>query len=127
MLPEKPVDQAFVAGKFVSWVKAPLRDPFLLLGPEIELPILSITETNSPVPTWTLKAIWNQTDSRLAVINNRIYRVGEEVIAGYKVLRIENDEVWFQGPTRNERLGFPEKRGPAAKTPGNAPAGGKTI
>jgi len=116
LLPERPVDETFVGPRFANWVKAPLRDPFLLLTPVIEEPGLFESETNSPVRTWTLKAIWNQTDSRLAVINNRIYRVGDVVQEGYKLVRIEKDEVWFQGPMRNERLGFPEKK--RATTPG---------
>jgi hypothetical protein len=67
-------------------------------------------ETNSPVPTWSLQAIWNQTDSRLAVINGRVCRVGDVIEPGYKLIRIEKDEVWIQGPNRNERLGFPEPK-----------------
>jgi hypothetical protein len=111
LLPDHPVDAAYVAARFSSWTKGPLRDPFLLMVPVVEeLPLLT-NETNSPVRTWTLKAIWNQTDRRLAVINDRVYVVGDEIVQGYRLVRIENDEVWFQGPTRNERLGFPERKG----------------
>jgi hypothetical protein len=68
------------------------------------------------VSTWALQAIWNQTDSRLAVIDDRVWGVGEEVEPGYKLIRIEKDEVWIQGPHRNERLGFPEPKQVAPKT-----------
>jgi hypothetical protein len=74
-------------------------------------------ETNSPVPTWTLRGIWNQTDSRLAVINGRVWRVGDVIEPGYKLIRIEKDEVWFQGPYRNERLGFPQTKRVTPSTP----------
>jgi hypothetical protein len=120
LLPE--VDTTFVVARFQSWVNAPLRDPFMLLTPAVEDPAFFAGETNSPVPTWTLNAIWNQTDSRLAVIDDKVCRVGD-VIEGYELIRIENDEVWFQGPWRNERLGFGEPK--KAEPPGKAkrPAG----
>jgi hypothetical protein len=119
-LPAEAVDESFVAARFNVWVSAPLRDPFLLLQGAAEARALFAAETNSPVATWVLQAIWNQTDSRLAVIQDKVYRAGD-VISGYKLIRIESDEVWFQGPWRNERLGFrePQKSQPAgnAKSP----------
>jgi hypothetical protein len=105
-----------VEQRFKSWVSAPLRDPFLLLVPGVREPSLLNEETNSPVPTWKLKAIWNQTGSRLAVINRGVYREGDE-IQGYRILKIEGDEVWFQGPTRRERLGFDRRSSKAAPPP----------
>jgi hypothetical protein len=99
------MDHEFAAAHFNTWVtEGRMRDPFLLIQPAME-DSSSGTDTNSPVASWKLKAIWNQTGSRLAVINDGVYRVGDE-IQGYKILRIENDEVWFQGPGRRERLGF---------------------
>ena len=109
--PSQGVDATLVEQRFKSWVSAPARDPFLLLMPVArEQPNLLTEETNSPVSTWALQAIWNQTDSRLAVINDRVCRVGDEIEPGYKLIRIEKDKVWFQGPYRNERLGFPEPK-----------------
>jgi hypothetical protein len=76
----------------------------------------------SPIAKWKLNAIWDQTGSRLAVINNAVHQVGDE-IAGFKILRIESDEVWFQGPRRKERLGL-QNRGPAfLRDPSFRPAG----
>ena len=54
---------------------------------------------------WKLKAIWHQTGSRLAVINNGIYTEGD-LIEGYKLETIESDGVWLRGPTGREGLGF---------------------
>jgi len=104
-LPRQGVDASAIEDGFKTWVAAPRRDPFWLLAPIVEKPGSFESETNSPVATWTLNAIMNQTDSRLAVIMDQVYRVGD-VIQGYKLVRIEQDEVWFQGPTRHERLGF---------------------
>ena len=108
------IDRAYAELHFAGWVNAPKRDPFLLLGGETHGQEKANAETNSPLLHWKLKAIWNQTGSRLAVINHAVYREGDE-IEGYKIARIEGEEVWFQGPRRMERLGF-EKRGPAAVT-----------
>jgi hypothetical protein len=109
-LPSQAMDTALIERGFKSWVSAPLRDPFLLLVPIVREPGLLNDETNSPVATWSLQAIWNQTDSRLAVINDQVWSVGDVLQPGYKLIRIERDEVWFQGPHRNERLGFPEPK-----------------
>jgi hypothetical protein len=117
LMPSQGVDAALVEQRFQSWVSAPSRDPFLLLAAVVPEPGLLNEETNSPVPTWALQAIWNQTDSRLAVINAQVCRVGDVIQPGYKLIRIEKDEVWIQGPNRNERLGFPEPKRVAPKTP----------
>ena len=116
-MPSQGVDAALVEQRFKAWVSAPARDPFLLLASVAREPGLLSDETNSPVATWTLQGIWNQTDSRLVVINDRVWRVGDEIEPGYKLIRIEKDEVWFQGPYRNERLGFPEAKKIIPKTP----------
>ncbi|HEY5912578.1 MAG TPA: hypothetical protein VJA21_18400 [Verrucomicrobiae bacterium] len=114
LMPRLVVEAAVVERKFESWVTSPLRDPFLLLPPVVANPGLLTDETNSPVKTWTLNAIWNQTGSRLAVINDRVCAVGDVLVEGYKLIRIERDEVWFQGPYQNERLGFAEPKSASA-------------
>src|SRR5207245_2516603 len=78
-------------------------------------------EFASPIANWKLNAVWDQTDSKLAVINNRVHRVGDD-IEGYKVLRIERDEVWFQGPKRKERLARVQKGPSVLINPTYAPA-----
>lgn len=123
----RAVDREFAAANFKHWIRdSRLRDPFLLLQPAVEAVDTTAAETNSPVATWKLKAIWNQTGSRLAVINNGVYRVGDE-IEGYKILRIENDEVWFQGQNRKERLGFETPQKAPAKNAATEPKTGADL
>jgi hypothetical protein len=59
----------------------------------------------SPVRHWKLKSIWRQTGSQLAAINSGVYTVGD-VIEGYRIERIESNQVWFNGPTGRESLSF---------------------
>ena len=104
--PSRAVDREFVELHFDGWVNWPQRDPFLILTPDPPDLKNKDVDANSPVGSWKLKAIWAQTASRpLAVINHGVYREGDE-IQGYKIIKIEGDEVWFQGPRRKERLGF---------------------
>ena len=105
------IDRDYVEGRFAKWVAVPKRDPFLLLGVDPKDKEMQELLEPSPIAKWKLNAIWDQTGSRLAVINNSVHQVGDE-IAGFKILRIESDEVWFQGPKRKERLGL-QNRGPA--------------
>jgi hypothetical protein len=105
------IDHDYVQGRFAKWVAAPARDPFLLLGIDPKDKEMQDLLEPSPIAKWKLNAIWDQTGSRLAVINNAVHQVGDE-IAGFKILRIESEEVWFQGPHRKERLGL-QNRGPA--------------
>lgn len=105
------VDRDYVEGRFAKWVATPARDPFLLLGIDPKDKEMQDLLEPSPIAKWKLNAIWDQTGSRLAVINNAVHQVGDE-IAGFKIIRIESEEVWFQGPRRKERLGL-QNRGPA--------------
>ncbi len=101
------IDGSWLAARFPAWVAAPKRDPFLLLGGAKKQDNLQ-PETASPITKWKLKGIWNQTGMRVAAINAGVYGVGDQ-IEGYKVTRIESDEVWFQGPLGDERLAFQTK------------------
>ena len=107
--PDTAIDRAYLEGRFAKWVAAPLRDPFLLFGGDKEK-AKEDEEFASPISKWRLNGIWDQTGGKLAVINKRVHRIGDE-IEGYKIIRIEGDEVWFQGPKRKERLAL-EQRGP---------------
>jgi hypothetical protein len=110
--PKKGVDREFVELNFDGWVQWPQRDPFLIITPDPPDLKNRDVDVNSPVGSWKLKAIWAQTASKpIAVINSRVYREGDE-IQGYKIMKIEGDEVWFQGPRRKERLGL-DRRMPA--------------
>ena len=103
--PDAPIDRRYAAAHFDAWVESPARDPFLLLGAQ-SLQIKDTgPDTNSPIRKMKLRGIWDQTGSRLAVIDREVYQEGDE-IQGYKIIEIGGDEVWFQGPRNNERLGL---------------------
>ena len=111
-LPQQTLDREFLKLHFDGWVKWPQRDPFQVISPDPPDPSGKNVETNSPVASWKLRAIWAQTASKpLAVINQRVYGEGDE-IQGYKIIKIDGDEVLFQGPHRKERLAL-ERRVPA--------------
>jgi hypothetical protein len=117
--PEPLLDRAYLDRHFAGWVNAPRRDPFLLVTPVVQK---SVAPTNSPVRLWKVRALWNQTGGLLAVINNKVYSVGDE-IHGYRIERIEGDEVWFAGTNGIERLEILGHRSavPATLTNGMAP------
>lgn len=106
--PDRGIDRNYIEGRFAKWVATPVRDPFLLLGGDQQAKAKDELEFASPIAGWKLNGIWNQTGSSLAVINNTVHQVGDE-IEGYKIIRIEGEEVWFQGPRRKERLGLTQK------------------
>jgi hypothetical protein len=110
--PTKAVDREFLELHFDGWVNWPQRDPFLIITPDPPELKNKDVDVNSPVGSWKLQAIWAQTGSGpLAVINGAVCKVGDD-IQGYKIIKIEGDEVQFQGPRRKERLGL-ERRMPA--------------
>jgi len=106
--PERGIDRNYLEGRFAKWVASPQRDPFLLLGGDVPGKVKEEVEFPSPITKWKLSGIWSQTGSSLAVINNTVHQVGDE-IEGYKIIRIEGEEVWFQGPKRKERLGMSQR------------------
>jgi hypothetical protein len=94
-----PIDRRFVQSRLAEWIDGPRRDPFFNATHK------AARAEPSPVAGWKLSAIWRQTGSRVATINGSIYQEGDE-IEGYKIERIEGDQVWFRGPTGREPLGF---------------------
>ncbi len=113
--PATRIDQAYVQSHFPQWLQAPQRDPFLwaTAGEHGASP-------SSPVSQWRLKSIWNQTGSRLAVINNRVHAEGD-LIGAYRLEAVESDGVWLRGPNGREALGF-AKPGPATASITNHPS-----
>lgn len=95
--PEASIDRSYFQSRLPNWVDSPARDPFQALTPQE-------AAAASPVQQWKLKAIWRQAERNLAAINKGVYAEGD-VIEGYKLVAIEDGQVWFQGATR-ERLGF---------------------
>lgn len=99
--PPVPIDRRYVQERWKLWLDGATRDPF-----QIDQPLNRVQEGEvSPARHLKLSATWLQTGSRLAVINQRIYGVGEE-IGAFKILRIEPGEVHLQGPQKTETINF---------------------
>jgi hypothetical protein len=100
-LPLVPIDRRYVQERWKTWLADATRDPF-----QIHLPPETARGGEvSPARHLKLAATWLQTGSRLAVIDQRIYGVGEE-IGAFKILRIEPGEVHLQGPEKTEAITF---------------------
>ena len=95
------VDTNYFEARITNWTESPQRDPFRLLTMK---PVQKFAAP-SPVPTWKLNAIWQQAGKPLVVINRKVYGEGQE-IEGYKLVKIDEAQVWFQGPEGLESLGF---------------------
>ncbi len=110
----RPVDRAYAERHLEEWADAPSRDPFLLIP---VVPTRPVHQYPSPVTKWKLKAIWRQANVRVAAINDHVYSEGDS-IEGYRIEKIDGDQVWFQGPDRMEPLRF--NAPPAAASPGSS-------
>ena len=64
----------------------------------------------------TLRGIWHQTGSSLAVINDHVLGKGDGILA-FKIESIETDRVWVQGPNGREALEFKVLVEPLPETP----------
>jgi hypothetical protein len=111
-LPCQPVDRTVLEARFGQWLEAPGRDPFWLVPARSQA---AVHQYPSPVLVWKLKAIWRQTNGRVAVIDNRTYAEGDK-LDGYRIQKIEADRVVFEGPDGPEVLTFSQAgASPAAK------------
>lgn len=108
------IDRGYIESRLAQWIDSPARDPFLLVVDKQPEKVIPIDEAPAEVTKWKLYAIWRQTGSRLAAINGGIYQEGDEIV-GWKIMRIEDDQVVFRGTNRIERLAF---AGRAAPGPG---------
>lgn len=95
------IDRAYVEQRWRGWVTNSTRDPFRLNFPVVRPPPPAV----SPARHLKLLATWLQTGSELAVIDQRIVRVGD-VVSGLSVLRIEAGKVHLQGPEKTEIIDF---------------------
>ena len=116
-LPATLINQGYVQSHLTQWVESPSRDPFQFSPPGKPKPAAAAAAPISPVSHWKLKAIWRQTGSRLAAVNQGVYAEGEQ-IEGYRIERIESDRVWFRGPPGRESLGFTKPQPPPAAPTG---------
>jgi hypothetical protein len=96
------MERQFIGLHFTNWTETGKRDPFLLRAP-----VQANTHTNGPsqLAKLKLKAIWNQTGSRVAVLNDNLYQEGDSV-EGYKIIRIEDEVVWLQNANSLDHLEF---------------------
>jgi hypothetical protein len=132
------IDRRYAQAHLSEWIDTPRRDPFLLEGPASDN---TGSQSPSPVALMQLKAIWRQTGGRVAAINNQVYQEGDAIrdirdaqgkkIEGYKIDKIEGDQVWVDGPRGPERLGFAKPKTshapPAGPNPVNPPANPPTA
>lgn len=93
------------------WVVDPVRDPFQPVRP----PAAEGPAPESPVSQFRLGATWMQTGARLAVIDQKVFREGDELV-GYRIVRIEPAKVLVQGRERVEEITFTSYRPDAPKT-----------
>ena len=84
------------------WLDSPRRDPFRILVP-------TSTPPAGPQASerLTLHAIWRQSGSKLAILNQEIVREGAS-LEGFDIESIEADAVWVRGTNGHgrERLVF---------------------
>lgn len=97
--PAVPLDVAVVRVDAARWAQSPRRDPFW------RRPTAADRKGKSAKDVLSLKGIWRQTDSTLAVINNRVVSEGED-IQGFNIASIEMDRVWVEGPDGREFIEF---------------------
>jgi hypothetical protein len=112
--PERSIDLSRVGWSLNG---APRRDPFQIIHPGA----LDLARLYPPVSElMVLSAIWRQTDSSLAIINQRIVGEGDTVLAKvesrtsggapgvleFTVESIRANSVWLQGPAGREELEF---------------------
>lgn len=93
------------------WVVDPVRDPFQPLRPAVN----EGPAPESPVSQFRLGATWMQTGARLAVIDQKVFREGDDLV-GYRIMRIEPAKVLVQGRERVEEITFTSYRADAPKT-----------
>ncbi len=97
----RTIDLPTVANLATRWIESPRRDPFRLDRHQAAAP------SGPPASQYlSLRAIWRQTGSQLAIINNQILREGE-ILQGFAIETIEAESVWVRGTNGRERLTFP--------------------
>jgi len=93
--PDRPLDLDRMKQRISRWVKTPQRDPFQFFTRHQDAP--------RAADLLTLSAIWHQTGSQLAVINQKVLEEGDQ-IQSFQLERIEGERVWVRGPGGLEPL-----------------------
>lgn len=89
------MDASAVELRLSQWIQSPLRDPFQHFSKQPDYAgVAAILK---------LSAVWRQTRTRLAVINQKVLEEGD-IIEDYRVDRIEGERVWMHGPIGLEPL-----------------------
>ena len=97
------VDLVLVQANSGRWAESPRHDPFQIR----RSPGLSSTTQTSPPAMQLLKlsAVWRQTGSTLAVINDHVVSNGDAILQ-FRIQTIEADRVWVEGPNGREQVAF---------------------
>ena len=90
-----PMELPVIHKQMNQWVNVPKRDPFQHFIAQDGYP--------GAGAYLTLSAVWRQTGSRLAVINQKVLAEGD-TIKDYRLERIEGERVWVHGPVGLEPL-----------------------
>jgi hypothetical protein len=99
--PDRLIDIPTVASLAARWIESPRRDPF-----RVERPRESRPSGPPASQLLSLRAVWRQTGSQLAVINEQILREGDQ-LQGFAIETIEAEGVWVRGTNGRERITFP--------------------
>ncbi len=98
----RPIERDYVQRRWKDWLAGATRDPFQMRPIQ---PVARDGAEMSSARHLKLSATWLQTGSRLAVIDQRIYGIGDQV-NGFRILRIEPGEVHLLGPATTEVINF---------------------
>ncbi len=109
--PLPPLDLTAISVSSVRWMDSPRRDPF-----KIRAQGTNSQSYPSAMQLLTLKGIWHQTGSSLAVINDHVLGKGDGILA-FRIETIETDRVWVQGPNGREAVEFKVSVEPLPETP----------
>lgn len=91
----RPMELQVIQKDMERWIQVPKRDPFQHFIAQDGYP--------GAGAYLTLSAVWRQTGSRLAVINQKVLAEGD-TIKDYRLERIEGERVWVHGPVGLEPL-----------------------
>ncbi|MBT5926183.1 MAG: hypothetical protein HOH33_06160 [Verrucomicrobia bacterium] len=89
------MDASTIKMRLSQWVQSPLRDPFQHFSKQ--------PDYAGVAAFLKLSAVWRQTRTRLAVINQKVLEEGD-IIEDYRIDRIEGERVWMHGPIGLEPL-----------------------
>jgi hypothetical protein len=108
---QNPIKLAVIQTEARRWLESPRRDPFQILASRTDAP-----QGPSAAQLLSLRAIWRQTGSQLAILNEKILREGDQVL-GFAVETIEADGVWVRSTNGRERVSFRTPTLPQPPTP----------